>query len=185
MTSRGAPLADASCPSGGAADDGWAAVAAAPSATWRIESPASRAATLTLAGARARVRRVVLAQVRTADSVAIYRGDEIMAVAMFARHGWRRLEMALAISRAAAPHMRRLVRIAQLTLPSIAQDRIVVIRVHPANSAGARMAMLTGFRPARLRQPGFWILEGAHGGVFRRGREEGGGRGEGAGRGVE
>lgn len=131
---------------------------ASPAVDWRIVSPAPRVAALSLAGSRARVRKLVLRQVRTVDSVAIYRGDEVMAVAMFDRFGWRRLEMALAIAPSAAAHMRRLVRIAQLTLPPIAQDRLIVIRVNPANVAGRRMAMLTGFRPARLRQPGFWIF---------------------------
>lgn len=130
----------------------------APPAAWRIVSPAPRSAGLELAGARARVRRYVLAQVRLLDSVAIYRGDEVMALAMFARHGWRRTEMALALGPDAARHMRRLVRMAQLTLAGMAETQIIVARIHPANAAGQRMAMLVGFSPARLKRPGWWIF---------------------------
>lgn len=126
--------------------------------SWRIVSPAPRVAALALAGARARVRRLTLAQVRNADSAAVYRGAEPMAVVMFARHGWRRVEMALAVSPAAAPHMKRLVRMAQLTLARMAEDRLVVAYVDPANSAGRRMAMLVGFRRARLKSPALWTF---------------------------
>ena len=124
---------------------------------WRIVSPAPRTVALALAGARARVRRGVLAQVRGADSLAIYRGSEPMAVVMLARHGWRRTELAMAIAPAAAPHMRRLVRMAQLTLFRLAQDRLIVAAVDPSNQAGQRMAMLTGFRRARLKSPFLWV----------------------------
>jgi hypothetical protein len=125
---------------------------------WRIVSPAPRSAGLALAGARARVRRSVLAQIRNVQSVAIYRGDQELAVVMFGRHGWRRIEMALAIAPAGAVHMRRLVRIAQLTLLAMAETHLIVARIHPANRAGARMAMLTGFTRSRLKQPGVWIF---------------------------
>lgn len=125
--------------------------------SWRIVSPAPRTAALELAGAQVRVRRLLLAQARVTESVAIYRGDEPVALACLARHGWRRVEMALSLSPDAARHMRRLVRIAQLTLAAIAETRLVVIHVHPANRAGQRMAMLTGFRRARGGPADRWI----------------------------
>ncbi|RUU54768.1 hypothetical protein EOC99_28970, partial [Mesorhizobium sp. M7A.T.Ca.TU.009.01.1.1] len=99
---------------------------------WRLVSPAPRTAALDLAGAHARVRRLVLAQVRAVDvvqSVAIYRGDECLALVCFGRHGWRRLEMALAVSPAAAGHMGRLVRMAQLTLFAMAETHLIVARI--------------------------------------------------------
>lgn len=133
-------------------------MSSAPDA-WRIVQPAPRVAALELAGGYRLTRARVLAQVRNVDSLAIYRGDQVMAVAMFGRHGWRRLEMALAISPHAAPHMRRLVRIAQLTLPAMAETHLVVAFVRPVNQAGARMAMLVGFRRARLKQAGLWVFE--------------------------
>lgn len=114
---------------------------------WRLVSPAPRIAALALAGAHARVRRLVLKQLRIAESTAIYRGGELLAVAFFGRHGWRRTEFCLAIAPAAAPHMRRLVRMAQLTLGAIAETRLIVL--DPWTDAGRRMALLTGFRPAR------------------------------------
>jgi len=133
---------------------------------WRIVSPAPRTATLELAGPRARARRLTLRQVREVDTAAVYLGDTPMAVVYFGRHGWRRVEMALSISPAAArlSSMRRLVRMAQLTLLPMAETALVVANVHPANQAGQQMARLVGFRPARLREPGLW--------VFRKDRHE-------------
>jgi hypothetical protein len=125
---------------------------------WRLVSPAPRSAGLALAGARARVRRGVLKQIRDGESTAVYRGDELLAVAMFRRDGWRRVEMALAIGPEAAPHMRRLVRLAQLTLRSLAETRLIVASINPANTAGQRMAMLTGFRRARLKSLSLWVF---------------------------
>jgi hypothetical protein len=125
---------------------------------WRIVSPAPASATLELAGRSARVRRLVLAQVRTRESACIMRGDQPMLVAMFQRHGWRRTEVAMAISPDAAQHMRRILRMAQLTLWQMADARLIVAHVNPVNPAGQRMAMLIGFTPARLTRPGHWVF---------------------------
>jgi hypothetical protein len=127
---------------------------------WRIVSPAPRTAALDLAGAQVRMRRMVLAQTRVAETVAIYRGDEPIALAFLARHGWRRIEMALSLAPDAAQHMRRLVRIAQLTLDRVAETRLVIVHVHPANRAGQRMAMLTGFRRAIGGPVNRWVYRG-------------------------
>jgi hypothetical protein len=155
-------------------------------ASWRIVQPAPPSAGLALASAHPRVRRAVLAQVRSVDSAAVYLGDEVLALAMFGRHGWRRLEMALAIAPQAAPHMRKLVRMAQLTLSAMAETHLIVASIHPANPAGQRMAMLTGFRRARLSSRSLWVFErigddgtvrrrqGAERGEGERGRGEGG-----------
>lgn len=124
---------------------------------WRIVSPAPRTAALELAGAQVRMRRLVLAQTRVSETVAIYRGDQPIALAFLARHGWRRVEMALALAPDAARHMRRLVRIAQLTLDRVAETRLVIVHVHPANRAGQRMAMLTGFRRATGGPVNRWV----------------------------
>ncbi|MCW5697913.1 MAG: hypothetical protein KIS96_14430 [Bauldia sp.] len=150
--------------------------------TLRLVSPAPPSAGLALAGGRARVRRGVLWQLRNADSVAIYDGGELLAVAMFGPHGWRRIEMALAIGASAAPRMHRLVRLAQMTLARIGKTHLVVASVHPANAAGQRMARLVGFRPARCGPPGIWVFRGArqNGCDFRRRAERPaqGGRGQ-------
>lgn len=102
----------------------------------------------------------MLAQVRAAhvDTVGIYRGQDCLAVAYLGRHGWRRREFALSIAPEAAPHMRKLVRIAQLTLFAMAETHLIVANVQPANLAGQRMAALVGFRAARLKQAGVWVL---------------------------
>ncbi|RWN47173.1 MAG: hypothetical protein EOS03_12510 [Mesorhizobium sp.] len=108
----------------------------------------------------------MLAQVRAVDvvqSVAIYRGDECLALVCFGRHGWRRLEMALAVSPAAAGHMGRLVRMAQLTLFAMAETHLIVARIRSSNHAGQRMAMLVGFHAHRNLGLGVWILrKGRH-----------------------
>ena len=141
---------------------------------WRLVSPAPASACLRLAGPVARVRRAFLQQRREAQSVAVYRGDDVIAVVMFARHGWRRQEMALAVARDAHVHMRRLVRMAQLTLNAMAETSLIVAEVRPGNGAGERMAAMVGFVPARLSRPGYWIFrKGHHGGDSRR-RQRGG-----------
>jgi hypothetical protein len=133
------------------------------SADWRLVSPAPRIAALDLAGAHARVRRLVLSQVRDFDSVAIYRGEDCMAVVYFCRHGWRRTEMALSIAPAARQHMGRLVRMAQLTLFAMAETHLIVARIRSSNHAGQRMAMLVGFHAHRNDGLGVWILrKGRH-----------------------
>ncbi|MCF6120531.1 hypothetical protein L2449_27280 [Mesorhizobium muleiense] len=129
----------------------------------------------------------MLAQVRNVQTVAIYRGDDCMAVIYFGRHGWRRTEMALSIAPSAARHMGRLVRMAQLTLFAMAETHLIVARIRSGNHAGQRMAMLVGFHAHGNFEPGVWILrkERRHGFNTRRrwsggGCQESGGRTEGA-----
>ncbi|ESY05342.1 hypothetical protein X752_25910 [Mesorhizobium sp. LNJC398B00] len=155
-------------------------------AEWRLVSPAPRIAVLDLAGAGARVRRLVLAQARNTEAVqtvAIYCGDDCMAVVYFGRHGWRRTEMALSIAPAARQHMRRLVRMAQLTLFAMAETHLIVARIRSNNHAGQRMAMLVGFHAHGNSEPGVWILrKGRHerDPESRRRSQESGGRTKGA-----
>ncbi|TIX86047.1 MAG: hypothetical protein E5V24_16545 [Mesorhizobium sp.] len=149
---------------------------------WRIVSPAPRIAALDLAVAGARVRRTVLAQVRNVETVAVYRGDDCMAVIYFGRHGWRRTEMALSIAPSAAKHMGRLVRMAQLTLFAMAETHLIVTRIRGHNRAGQRMAMLVGFRAHGHFEPGVWILRKERHGFTTLRRRSGGGGQKGSGR---
>jgi len=145
---------------------------------WRIVSPAPPSAVLALAGAGARARRMVLAQSRHVDTAAVYRGDEPLAIAYFGRHGWRRTEMALSIAPAAAGHMKRLIRMTQLTLKAMAETHIIVTRIRRGNAAGQRMAMLVGFRRHGDFEPGVWIYrEKRHEFTVREQCGEEGGRG--------
>lgn len=116
---------------------------------WRILSPAPYPAVLELARAQVRVRRLLVGQARNAETIAVYRDELPLAVVYLGPHGWRRTEMALSIAPAAAQHMRFLVRLAQMTLVGLADTRLIVASVNPANRAGQRMAVLVGFRPAR------------------------------------
>jgi hypothetical protein len=121
----------------------------------------------------------VLNQVRICDTAAILLDDREIALAMFGRHGWRRVELALSITPDAHRHMRRLVRIAHLTLWAMAETRIIVAHVDPANLAGIRMARLVGFRPAKMRRRGVWVFrrpDGAGTKRRQRGCESGGGK---------
>lgn len=96
-------------------------------------------------------------QGRTFPTTAIYRGDQVLAVAFFRVQSCKRLEFALAIHRDAKPHMRALVRLAHLTLSRLAETHLVFANVDPRNSAGRRMAQLTGFDPSRAG-PKIWIF---------------------------
>lgn len=130
----------------------------APPPVWSIVSPAPKSAILALAPAPARVRRLFFAQAtRFAETVAAYRDDEPVAILMLGRHGWRRTEIAFAESAAASAHIGRLLRMAQLTLLPIAQTRLIVARVNPANTAGQRLVALLGFRQ-RAKRPDLWTL---------------------------
>jgi hypothetical protein len=123
---------------------------------WRIVTPAPRTAALALAGPRARERRGVLAQLRNDDSAAVYRDGEPVALVMF-RNRFGSIQMALCLSPDAVPHLRRLVRLAQLTLDRLAHDRPVVARVRPGHRPGERMAAMVGFRRVRAGQAGWWV----------------------------
>lgn len=123
----------------------------------RLEEPARPSAILAVAGAQVHMRRLAMLQGRTFPTTAIYRGDQVLAVAFFRVHSCKRLEFALAIHSAAKPHMRGLIRLAHLTLARLAETYLVFANVHPRNSAGRRMARLTGFDPSKAG-PQFWIF---------------------------
>lgn len=131
----------------------------APPPVWRIVSPPPRSAVISLAPAPARVRRLFFAQAtRYAESVAVFRDDEPIAIMMLGRHGWRRTECAFAFAPAAASHIGRLVRMAQLTLLPLAETHLIVAKVNPANRVGQRLASFVGFRMAKLKRRDLWIL---------------------------
>lgn len=98
-----------------------------------------------------------MAQSRRFPALAIYRGDEALAVAFFDPKSCKRLEFALALSPSATQHLTGLVRLAHSTLARMAESHCVFSVVHPSNPAGQRMARLTGFRPSRAG-PQFWIF---------------------------
>jgi hypothetical protein len=147
------------------------------SAQWHLLTPAPRWAVLEVLPGWSHQRKAILFQSRTFESTAICLGETCHAVAMMRARSCGRVEFALVIRRSAAIHMRPLIRIAQLTLSQIAQDRLVFARVHPANDQGQRMARLTGFVKSRAGAE-IWIWRGNHGSNSWR-REQRGGRGGG------
>lgn len=144
---------------------------------WRLVTPAPRSAVMEVLPGWSHQRKAILFQARTFDSTAILLGETCHAVAMMRDRSCGRVEFALVIRRSAGQHMRPLIRIAQLTLSRIAQDRLVFARVHPANLQGQRMARLTGFVKSKAG-PEIWIWRGDDGSnSWRRKRQRRGGRG--------
>ncbi|HHV67279.1 MAG TPA: hypothetical protein GXX48_06505 [Ochrobactrum intermedium] len=137
----------------------------------KIVSPAPWHAVIEAGKNRPFLRRALVMQKRTSDTIAyLDRDDQLLAVAMLLARRSRRIEFALALDRAALPHMRTLIRIAHLTLSQMLDAGLVVFcRINPFNKAGQRMARLVGFRPARLKDTSVWIFDGEqHGQSFRR-----------------
>lgn len=130
--------------------------------SWRLVSPAPRSAVLDLAPAPARVRRLLLAQSRIAETVVVYRDDEPIAAMMFSNRRRGRTEVAFVSRPEAASHIGRLARMAQLTLLQMAETRVVFARVSPANRAGQRLASIVGFRPLGKR---LWIFRSDRHGI--------------------
>lgn len=111
----------------------------------RAVIPAPPSAALEVSPPYARARGRVLAQVREAESVAIFDGDELLVVAMILAEGTER-ELCLGFRPAARAHMLELVRLCHSTLAGYAQNGVTVMAsVLPENRAGRRMARLAGF----------------------------------------
>ncbi|MAA97413.1 MAG: hypothetical protein CMN87_18240 [Stappia sp.] len=107
------------------------------------------------------IRKASLFMRAGGDSVAISlpdaAGGDLLAVAYLwpTAPGWR--EFCLTIRPAARPHMRALVRLAQLRLDAVAQTGLrVKAHVRPGHAPGERMARMVGFVPDRSA-PGWWI----------------------------
>ncbi len=103
------------------------------------------------AGPVAWLRKATLAQAFNSQTAAVVAPDgRTLAVGFFRPGRAREMRFALAIRPEAAGHMRQLIRLAHLTLAKIADTGLIVTtEIHPDNSAGQRMARLTGFRPGR------------------------------------
>jgi hypothetical protein len=114
-----------------------------------VVSPAPMSAALNLAPMAARYRKAVLWQVRNYQSIGFEAAGQWIAVAMMRPRPCGRLELALLICRKAMPHMRALVRQAQLTLALLAQNYVVFAIIDTANRAGQRMAAMIGMTPVR------------------------------------
>lgn len=133
----------------------------------RIVSPAPATAGLHLSGGVPKFRRGILAQLREHQSAAVYRGDICLAIAMFDVTHPAGTEMALSISRSAAPYLKTMIRMAQLTLTAMAETSPIVATVRPGHRPGERMAAAVGFKPSG--EPGIWIFrKDEHGESIRR-----------------
>ena len=124
-------------------------------------SPASPDDCLQCASPFRWLRKASLLMRAGGDSVSIRlpddAGGELLAVAYLwpADDGWR--EFCLAIRPLARPHIRALVRLAQLRLEAIAHTGLRVrTHVRPGHAPGERMARLVGFVPDRAA-PGWWV----------------------------
>ena len=124
-----------------------------------VVTPAPASAVLACAGRGVWMRRALILQAAGNQSCAlVHRRDGVLAVAMFQERRGRRVHMALSIGRAAIPHMRALVRHAQLTLRAMTETGLTVgATVAADNPQGQRMAALAGFRRANRTH---WIWRG-------------------------
>jgi hypothetical protein len=79
-----------------------------------------------------------------------------LAIACFVPIGAREYEACFVARRALAPRLAEWVRLAQLSLPLIAEDASVMIRVRDAAGPGARLGKLLGFVQDE-RRPELWF----------------------------
>lgn len=139
-----------------------------------IHSPVPPSDVLALAGAGTRRAGRLLLQALRADAVSIRIDGAPVALAMLYRESPRVRELCVAFAPSAGRHMRRLLRLAQLTLPALRQDGgVIVARIRTDNAAGWRMARLAGFRPAGAEGERLWVFDerNCEGPVRRRQRQ--------------
>lgn len=114
----------------------------------RIVSPAGYVDCLTCAGARGLARKAAIWMRSRGETLAIFAGDELLAVAYLVPDDLGRLEFCLSLRPEARGHILALCRFAHRTLRDIANHGAVVFcRVYEGNRTGAQMARLVGFRP--------------------------------------
>jgi hypothetical protein len=112
-----------------------------------------------MGGSRAYTRKANIYMRSIGHSLAIDDGDHLLALAFLCRDDLGRFEFALAIKPEASAHMRRLCRLAHLTLGRLAETGTVIIcHVMTGNETGVRMARLVGFVPS---EGTMWIFKGA------------------------
>lgn len=122
-----------------------------------VITPAAWTDCLTCAGGRALARKAAIWMRAHGETVAIFAGEELLAVAYLVPDNAGRREFCLSIRIAARPHMRALCRLAHSTLARLVEDGgVVVCHVSPGNLSGSRMARLCGFKPVGTE----WIFEG-------------------------
>ncbi|WP_377299632.1 hypothetical protein [Rhizobium sp. SGZ-381] len=123
-----------------------------------VVSPADWTDCLTCAGGRALARKAAIWMRSRGQTVALFEGGQLLAVAYLVPDDAGRLEFCLSILPDAKAHMMALCRFAHSTLARIADHGAVVIcRVMAGNRSGARMARLCGFQHAGGVE---WILTG-------------------------
>jgi hypothetical protein len=121
-------------------------------------SPADWTDCLTCAGGRALARKAAIWMRSRGETVAIFEGGQLLAVAYLVPDDDGRLEFCLSILPEARAHMMALCRFAHSTLARIADHGgVVICRVMAGNRSGARMARLCGFQPDGGNK---WILTG-------------------------
>ena len=87
-------------------------------------------------------------QARLSDTVAVYAGDELLALAVLFPETETRFELCTQFRPGAARHMRRLIRLCQLMLRPLADHGVVVIaRLGREDRTAGRMHRAAGFEP--------------------------------------
>lgn len=119
--------------------------------------PATVFDAMTFAGGRAFLRRVLVWQVRNGRAEVLELDGEALALVMQHQARRRRVEVAIGFRPAAARHMPRLIRLAQLTLERMRQDGVLaVVRVRVSDARARRLARLAGFRETALGRGTIW-----------------------------
>ncbi|WP_155898407.1 hypothetical protein [Aurantimonas coralicida] len=128
---------------------------------FEVLAPAPILDVLTLAAGSSR-RRVLVLQHRKSHSVSIRLAGAPIAVAWLFPETPDRVELCTRFSRAARPHMRRLIRICQLMLRPLADHGVVILaRVGPEDRTRRRMHRLAGFVPTGKDETELrWIGDG-------------------------
>lgn len=123
-----------------------------------IVSPVPPSMALAFGGPKPFLRKAFIFQTRKSQALVVMVDGRPVAMAMLGQQRRHRCELALAFLPEAADHMRRLIRLAQLTLRRIAQTgTLVFVRIAPHNRQARRMARMTGFSPGRLPDPSIWL----------------------------
>jgi hypothetical protein len=113
---------------------------------------------LAFAGGRSFLRKVLLYQVRHTQASLVLADGEPLALVMFYPQRKNLAEYAMVTRPAAAEHMTALVRLAHLTLSSMAQKGVLVMaKVRETDARAQRMARLVGFGPGRFRDRTIWL----------------------------
>mgnify|MGYP000940831843 CR=1 FL=1 len=126
-------------------------------------TPVPATVALEVAGGAPWRRKALIHSTRRRDAIAIMRGKQPVAIAMFEvlERRPKRAELAMAFTPAARGEVRGICRFAQLTLGRMRQAGLMVFaHVAESNRQGQRIARAAGFVPAGIADRSVWLFKG-------------------------